>query len=329
MKESVVLNSNAQEPLPAHSVKDTISYNQGYALRGIATILILFSHSINEYECYDSMLSNLLLIPAFGTLGCSLFFFMSGYGMFHSLQKKRATLTSHYLFAHLKKILIPVAIVYVIISIVLPHTLAYNDITISHSNILLLNLPEGTDIWFIKIILFDYITTFLLFKWIKEPKARLICLAIVQAALVAMLYLCRFGGYWYISNLCFVLGAYHSLYPLRKRRFLVVAVSFFAIYYLLRINGVVSAPVRILGNLAFCAIISLAISRIARWSQWLIFLGKNSLLYYLLNIPIMWVVSSNNMHFFVYFMVNMALTTIAIFIYNKISRILSTKTQTQ
>lgn len=329
MRESVVLNDNAQESLPAHCVKNTITYNQGYALRGIATILILFSHSINEYECYDSMLSNLLLIPAFGTFGCSLFFFMSGYGMFHSLGKRGEALTPGYLFAHLKKILIPVAVVYGINSIVLPYTLAYNDITINHSNLFLLNLPEGTDIWFIKIILFDYIITFLLFKLIKEPKARLICQAIVQAALVAMLYLCRFGGYWYISNLCFVLGAYHSLYPLRKRRFLVVAVSFFAIYYLLRINGVVSAPVRILGNLAFCAIISLVMSRIPQWPQWLIFLGKNSLLYYLLNIPIMWVVSSNNMHFLVYFVSNMVLTTIAIFIYNRISRIFSLKNQAQ
>ena len=329
MKESVALNNNAQESHPAHSVKDTISFDQGYALRGIAAILILFSHSINEYECYDSILSNLLLIPAFGTFGCSLFFFMSGYGMFHSLQKKRATLTSHYLFAHLKKILIPVAVVYVINSIVLPHTLAYNDITINHANILLLSLPEGTDIWFVKIILFDYITTFLLFRLIKEPKARLICLAIIQTALIAVLYLCKLGGYWYISNLCFVLGAIYSIYPLRKRPFLTLSVLFFAIYYLLRISGVVSAPVRILGNLAFCVIISLAISNIARWPQWLIFLGKNSLLYYLLNIPIMWVVSSNNIHFLVYFMVNMALTTISIFIYNKISRILSIKNQTQ
>lgn len=329
MRESVVLNDNAQESLPAHCVKNTITYNQGYALRGIATILILFSHSINEYECYDSMLSNLLLIPAFGTFGCSLFFFMSGYGMFHSLGKRGEALTPGYLFAHLKKILIPVAVVYGINSIVLPYTLAYNDITINHSNLFLLNLPEGTDIWFIKIILFDYITTFLLFKLIKDTKARLIYLAIIQLALIAVLYLCKLGGYWYISNLCFVLGALHSIYPLRKRLLLTISVSLFVAYYLLRINGVVSAPIRIVGNLAFCAIISLAISRIPQWPQWLIFLGKNSLLYYLLNIPIMWVVSSNNMHFLVYFVSNMVLTTIAIFIYNRISRIFSLKNQAQ
>lgn len=71
----------------------TILYEQGYAIRGIAMLMIIFVHSINEYECYNSEISQLLLIPMFGVLGCSLFFFMSGYGLLFSLCKKKKDTT--------------------------------------------------------------------------------------------------------------------------------------------------------------------------------------------------------------------------------------------
>ena len=141
MEESPILNEhNKAEFPPAHNGEfdssQTVSYEQGYAIRGLATIMIIFVHSINEYEWYNSGLSNLLLICMFGTFGCSLFFFMSGYGIMNSLRKRGKETKNSYLLAHIKKIVIPLAIVYAINSIVLPHTLTYNNITIDHSNIL-------------------------------------------------------------------------------------------------------------------------------------------------------------------------------------------------
>ena len=169
MNENIQLNDhNKAEYPPMHNgefdISQTISYERGYAIRGLAMIMIIFIHSMNEYEWYNSTLSKLLLIPMFGTFGCSLFFFMSGYGFLNSLRKRGEKIKYSYLLAQIKKIVVPVAIVYAINSIVLPYTLTYNDITIDHSNILTFSLPEGTDIWFIKIILFDYLTTFFLFK---------------------------------------------------------------------------------------------------------------------------------------------------------------------
>ena len=54
--------------------------------------------------------------------------------------------------------------------------------------------------------------------------------------------------------------------------------------------------------------------------KWLCFIGKNSLLYYLLNIPIMWLIPSNKMYAVTYFIANMFFTTISIFIYNKVAK---------
>lgn len=193
---------NKTECTPIHKsgfdASQTISYEQGYAIRGLAMIMIIFVHSINEYEWYNSTLSYSLLVPMFGTFGCSLFFFMSGYGIFNSLSKKGKEIEYNYLLAQIKKIIIPVAIVYVINSIILPHTLTYNNIIIDHSNILTLSLPEGTSIWFIKIILFDYLTTFFLFKHISDCEKRLTYITIAIIALIAVLYILKFGSFWYV-----------------------------------------------------------------------------------------------------------------------------------
>lgn len=311
MEETSTLNK--QNAL-THSA---ISFDQGYAIRGIATIMILFVHSINEYDCYDSILSKLLLIPSFGTFGCSLFFFMSGYGMFTSQNKRGGTPTFNYLLAHLKKILIPVAIVYAINSIVLPYTMGYNDIVINHLNILTLTLPEGTDIWFIKIILFDYITTFLISKATTNTNKRLVYIFIVQSALILILHILKTGSYWYIANLCFVLGALHTTYPIFKKKYILTSIAIIVAYYFFSAIDFINEPMIIIRNIAFCTIATYTISRLRHCPKWILFMGKNSLLYYLLNIPVMWVISSNNMHFTVYFILNVIFTTALVLIYNK------------
>lgn len=322
--EAPILNAqNKQETSNIHKgdfdISQTISYEQGYAIRGLAMIMIIFVHSINEYEWYNSTLSNLLLIPMFGKFGCSLFFFMSGFGIFKSLCKRGRDIKYNYLLTHIKKILIPVAIVYVINSIVLPHTLTYNDITIDHSNILTLSLPEGTGIWFIKIILFDYLTTFFIFKYTSDYKKQLTYIAIIQTALIIVLYILKAGSFWYVSNLCFVLGILSSIFPVFKRKILITSIFIFITAYLCFIINIISAPIQILCNIVFCIIIIYAILRITTFPQWLCFMGKNSLLYYLLNIPIMWLIPSDNLHPSVYFIANVIFTTISIIIYNRIA----------
>lgn len=305
-------------------ISQTNSFDQGYAIRGIAMIMIIFVHSINEYECYNSIISKHLLVPFFGVLGCCLFFFMSGYSTLCSLCKNRKMLTSfNFILKILKKILTPVAIVYIINSIILPHTLKYNDITINHLNLLTLSLPEGTDIWFIKIILFDYISTFLLFKITVNLKRLFIYIAITQMLLILILYICGIGSYCYVSNLCFVLGAFYLFFQLSKRKYFIISAFLFIVFYLCIINDIMAAPIQILGGLAFCILIISVISKKTRYPQWLIFIGKNSLLYYLLNIPIMWLIPSNNIHFIVYFIANIIFTTIFIFAYNEIGKLIT------
>ena len=321
--DSNFATSKAEFP-PMHNgefdISQTISYEQGYAIRGLAMIMIIFVHSINEYEWYNSTLSKISLIPLFGTFGCSLFFFMSGYGIFNSLLKKGREIKYDYLLAQIKKILIPVAVVYVINSIILPYTLTYNDISIDHSNFFTLTLPEGTDIWFIKIIIFDYLTTFFIFKYISDCKKQLTYIAITQTILIVLLYILKAGSYWYVSNFCFVLGTLHSTFPIFKKKYIIISIFIFIASYFCLVNSIVSAPIQIFSNITFCTITIYAMSKMTKWPKWLCFIGKNSLLYYLLNIPIMWLIPSNNMYAVTYFIANVFFTTIFIFIYNKVAK---------
>ncbi len=256
---------NKQEFPPMHTANvdtsQSVSYNQGYAIRAIAIIMIGFVHSINEYACYYSNISSLLLLPMFGMLGCSLFFFMSGYGMFKSLIKNSGSLTISYIYSHIKKILIPVAIVYIINSIVLPWTSTYNDININHCNLLTLSLPEGTGLWFIKIILYDYVTTFLVFKFIVDMNKRLMSILIIQLVLIMVLWICGFGSYWFVSNLGFVLGAWYVFNPFSKK-IMVIPISIFVIYYLCVVNGILYVPIQIIGGLVFCIIVVSVIKKL-------------------------------------------------------------------
>lgn len=317
---------NKQEYPPMHSGEfdklQIITFEQGYAIRGIAMLLIIFVHSINEYECYNSVLSNVLLIPHFGVLGCSIFFFVSGYGVLSSLNTNRNNTSFFYILRQIVKIMTPVALVYVINSILLPYTTSYNNVSIDYLNIMRLCLPEGTDIWFIKIILFDYITTFLLFKLVKKHLRLLLSITIAQVVLITILYICKFGSYWYVSNLCFVFGASYTLYAKQVKKYIGILTLILTTCYICMINGIISAPIQIINNIAFCIITIYYLSNKAKWPKWLQFIGKNSLYYYLFNIPVMWLIPSNNIHFSVYFIANIIFTTIIVLLYIKVDKLI-------
>ena len=112
-----------------------------------------------------------------------------------------------------------------------------------------------------------------------------------------------------------------NLYIITK--YFIISAFLFIVFYLCIINDIMAAPIQILGGLAFCILIISVISKKTRYPQWLIFIGKNSLLYYLLNIPIMWLIPSNNIHFIVYFIANIIFTTIFIFAYNEIGKLIT------
>lgn len=301
-----------------------IPYYTGYFLRGIAMLMIIFVHSINEYSDYDSSWCRALMIPEYGCMGCSVFFFMSGYGLFRSLEKKRVN--SSYLISHLLKLLSPFIAAFVIAYIVgelVPSSvtqITINDITA----IFRLSMPSGIDMWFFKVILADYIVTILLFV-IKLHAVQVIrIITILHVVFIAICYLNHIPLYWYCSNLLFPLGAIVS--SASKARIqkmmipaLILSIIFFCIYYLGNVFLFTKVPIVIAGNLALCILLLFCIRVLSLHfkASWLEYIGKNSLYYYLFNVFVMLSIPSQGIHFLTYFIINVMITTLFVWMWKK------------
>ncbi|MBR5804320.1 MAG: acyltransferase [Bacteroidaceae bacterium] len=303
-----------------------ISFEAGYALRGIAMLMIMFIHSINEYAIYTSELSTTLLVPQYGQLSCSIFFFMSGYGLYFSLSKQRGALLS-YLWLHVKKLLFPFFLAFIGVLLVL-HIFKNADnaiYSIKPWNILTLTMPEGTDMWFFKVILIDYVATILLFMLPLKLTNRIGALFCLHALAIVLCYLLNVPGCWFFSNLAFPLGMYFAHYKghlVQARNTLLLACLFsLVIYYTIVTLYHTNAPLEIFVNTMCPLLIVLLMSKIPLSPpRWLQYIGKNSLSFYLFNVPIMLAIPASSMHWVTYFILNLVITWIATILYTPLQR---------
>lgn len=313
------------------SICQPISYEQGYVLRGIAMLMIMFAHSINEYDTYNSDVSVALLVPKYGMLGCSVFFFMSGYGLLCSLSKQKRV-SIGYLWQHVWKMLVPFLIAYagtvLVVESLLPNIHA--DIL----SILSLTMPEGTDMWFFKVILCNYVIATILFMLKLPVNVRIAVLFGIHCVAIVVMYLLGAPGYCYFSNLCFPLGmwfAYVKTKPVKEVQWLLYAcIVFLCVYYVFITIHHTNAPLEILLNVVFGLLAALLVVKVKlRHHTWLVFIGKNSLCFYLFNVPIMLALPASAMHWITYFALNLLLTWIATIVYLPLNNRIFGKTKSK
>lgn len=301
-----------------------ISYERGYVLRGIAMLMIMFVHSINEYEAYSSDVSVALLVPKYGQLGCSVFFFMSGYGLLCSLSRQRRVPVG-YLWSHVRKMLVPFVIAYVGAVLVVETLLS--DVQGNVLNILSLTMPEGTDMWFFKVILCNYMVTTALFMLDLPTRMRIFLLSAIHCGAIVAMYLLDVPGYWYFSNLCFPLGMWLA-YAKRTvsgwtRWFSYACIFSLVIYYAIITIHHTNAPLEIVANMLFALLMALLMAKVKHLCHhgWLVYIGKNSLYFYLFNVPIMLALPASAMHWIAYLALNLMLTWVVTGVYNRLSGI--------
>lgn len=298
-----------------------ISYERGYVLRGIAMLMIMFVHSINEYEAYMSDVSVALLVPKYGQLGCSVFFFMSGYGLLCSLSRQQRV-SLGYLWRHVWKMLLPFVIAYVGAVLVVEALLP--DVQGDVLNILSLTMPEGTDMWFFKVVLCNYVVTTVLFMLNLPTRVRILLLSVLHCVAIVAMYLLDVPGYWYFSNLCFPLGmwlAYARGSSAGWTRWLpYTCIIFLGIYYAIITIHHTNAPLEIVANTLFALLMASLIAKVKHLHHhgWLVYIGKNSLYFYFFNVPIMLALPASAMHWMVYFALNLMLTWVATVVYNRV-----------
>lgn len=286
-------------------------------------LMIIFMHCINEYPVFTQQISKGFLVPIWGQFGSSIFLFMSGYGLFASMTSKE-NVDFSYLFRHIKKIILPFLVAFVLsIPMVSIAHLCGEDYSVQVSNILFLNMSIGTDMWFLKTILLLYVLMFCIIKYVKTNSRRILSLGCIMLTYIIMLYLNNVPGYWYASNLAFVFGVYHSMTAKDRHihhwHILIICVLFVTLSVLYNL-GIFNAPLMVLENIAgtFCILLlSLRLDINKKIYSIFAYIGKNSLLYYMLNIPVMIALCSSKMDWTVYFIANLTITTLLVILYNK------------
>ncbi len=300
-----------------------ISYRQGYVLRGIAMLMIIFAHCLNEYTMYNSVSSKIIMLPSWGEIGSGVFFFMSGYGLFSSMSKQ-SVLRYKYLYVHIVKLIVTFITAFLFALLVVSTSKSY-DMTnsLEIGNILFLNMPDGTDMWFLKTILLFYILTFLCVKYAKSQIQSfvLICLAIILY--IGVLYVAGTPGYWYFSNLCFATGVFANFCNGKRIRkeIKMSFVAIFVLFYISTILDIRKTPTQIVGYVVccICFVLLLLKSNTERkiYSFW-VYIGKNSLFYYLFSIPVILCITGYDLHWAAYCISVFILTSLVVVLYNAI-----------
>lgn len=270
-----------------------ISHKLGYFLRGIAMLMILFAHSLNEYEAFNSAAAHLLFVRHWGRLGCALFFFMSAYGVSLSMSKHNK-LDIKYLFSHILRLFEPFLTAWTLAAAILYMQGEWH--AEAALNLLTLTYPNGVDMWFFKIILLNYVLLYTLHRFQSSAKCRLLILLAFHLLFAATLRYEGVPSYWYDVNLAFVLGYSVTVYPKQASRIL-----------------------KPLTSIHVASSLSSALSLTIGW------IGKESLAYYLFSIPVMMAIPSDNMHWSLYFLLNLALCTLFACTYRKFFVLLQSK----
>ena len=185
--------------------------NSTDAIKGIAIILIVFHHILNE-QSYPESLS---MFSTFGYLATGVFFMLSGYGNWISFckQKKSGFSWIAKRIIRLYEVFIVCFIIMLAEAIILTnHTSFQYDFTIKSiaKDLITFSLPNTIN-WFPKVYIGCILVFFVICSLIKKNSIRisiLIAINIIYCLVCNRLFL---EGYWYNSVSCFTLGCIIAL----------------------------------------------------------------------------------------------------------------------
>ena len=250
-----------------------------YEAKGLCMLLIIFHH-IYVKLAFDMGLSipyaGLVLGPG-GYLGTGLFFFLSGYGLYHSLSRQK-----HLNFSYLYTRIIKMLCVYVVafgICVSLKWGILEKSSLI---DFLTLTIP-GTTTWFFKVILALYIITFYMFKINISKELKVIMISIISLLYysIALKYL---PDFWYTSILCFPAGMFVAL---KKKWFSTYIQILICFIFVVFFRYVQSMEMRFVTAITFCFAVLFVMRYVTSNSKILNYIGTNSLCFYLFQLVLL------------------------------------------
>lgn len=171
-----------------------ISKNTSYFLRGIAMLMVIFSHYFEWGVPFVGSERVAEFVSKLGDPGVGLFFFLSGYALYLGYGSKDKKTDKKYLWKRFRNMYFPYLLIATVIAILSDNIHETKDV---------IRLITGADYWFIIIILIIYLAFYLVGKL---PKYRVFIMTVFIIDMSLWLYLHEYADFWYTANWCFALG---------------------------------------------------------------------------------------------------------------------------
>ena len=265
-----------------------------YVLRGIAMLMIIVHHGLKHAPYAPDAIRGL-----WGDMGTAVFFFISGFGLCCSMSK-RDYVDFTYLWQNTKKLIIPYLIVWFFTEIVFNILYPSYGIRNTLRDVITLSYPsfESVNLWFIKVIVISYIVSILTFIIIRN---RLLRVSFVTVICMVYIYIAwkvlRLPQYWFGSFICFPAGMWLSAYKEELKGVLshkiIIAILSLVLYVVFLKYDFLPTLACFKYSIMFCLLFVSLGSIVNIQSKPLYFIGKNSLLFYLIHIALLFLLSES------------------------------------
>ena len=260
-------------PPPLLHQRPWLSPDDTYALRGLCMIMIVVSHVVDT--------SGTTFYQFWGGWGTGVFLFLSGYGLFFSLNRQPADWS--YLRRKLAKLLEPYFFMWSVYIILFALFDRQQFTWHLLQEFLTLSMP-GLAAWFFKVIIGLYILDWLVFRLNISNTARLILVTLTCAAWYIVARQCGMGPWWFNTILCFPCGMAVALwYPYLNRNFWIFPLTILLLTCVWSAVSWGSLP-----YLWFTAIAITVIRYLDITSPVMHFIGNQSLFFYFLEVPVLY-----------------------------------------
>lgn len=166
--------------------------------RGIAICMIAASH-IAQFTSGGGVAHNFVFL--WGGMGVAVFFMLSGYGNYFSIQK--ATSRVQWLIKRIIQILVPFVFCFIYVTIVQIFIFRCPASWDYFRNFVSLSIP-GTSTWYFKIQILLYAFLMLSVIICRDKSHYILCVLVLLYISIA--YGIKMDNYWYMTSLCFPLG---------------------------------------------------------------------------------------------------------------------------
>jgi peptidoglycan/LPS O-acetylase OafA/YrhL len=173
--------------------------NATLPLRGLLAILIVCHHIGQRFA--DTPIG---IFVSFGMTLVSVFFFVSGYGLMISYQKKGRAYLSNF-FKHRLSKLLPVFLTLTLACIACSCIFEHRQLSEVMHDLLRGKTPLPNS-WFMYAIIYQYIAFYIACKMSRTKMQCIVVAAILTLLSMLGLYKAHFGDYWIVSQPAFVLG---------------------------------------------------------------------------------------------------------------------------